>query len=216
MTLCVNEWSTNTNNVYVRSISFQVGTLGDVYWYHFGCSICWIHDDVYDDVIYHLAANGIIFSPVGCKTSSAMDVCVIFEPASRSDYDNNIPGKDWKESAFIFTSVSPKLMATISICHVYNSGITNFDYPCDCVQQFYHYEDWCGILSPFSGQNHEKNKLQAPPLCCFHSLVHSLTYPPNHLDLHRHIDGLVQERRNSIAYALELRLSCTNPSIWCH
>ena len=28
------------------------------------------------------------------------------------------------------------------------------------------------------------------------------------------IDGLVQERHNSIANALELRLSCTNPSIW--
>ena len=30
-----------------------------------------------------------------------------------------------------------------------------------------------------------------------------------------YIDGLVQERRNSIANALELRLSCTNPSICC-
>ena len=29
-----------------------------------------------------------------------------------------------------------------------------------------------------------------------------------------HIDGLLQERRNSIALAMELRLSCTNPSIW--
>ena len=28
------------------------------------------------------------------------------------------------------------------------------------------------------------------------------------------IDGLMQERRNSIANALELRLSCTNPSIY--
>ena len=28
------------------------------------------------------------------------------------------------------------------------------------------------------------------------------------------IDGLVHERRNYIANALELRLSCTNPSIW--
>ena len=28
------------------------------------------------------------------------------------------------------------------------------------------------------------------------------------------IDGLVQERRNSSALAIELRLSCTNPSIW--
>ena len=29
-----------------------------------------------------------------------------------------------------------------------------------------------------------------------------------------YINGLVQERHNSIANALELRLSCTNPSIW--
>ena len=29
-----------------------------------------------------------------------------------------------------------------------------------------------------------------------------------------YIDGLVQERRNSIANAMELRLSCTNLSIW--
>ena len=30
-----------------------------------------------------------------------------------------------------------------------------------------------------------------------------------------HIDRLVQERRNSSALAMELRLSCTDPSIWC-
>ena len=29
-----------------------------------------------------------------------------------------------------------------------------------------------------------------------------------------HFDGLMQERRNSIANALELHLSCTKPSIW--
>ena len=29
-----------------------------------------------------------------------------------------------------------------------------------------------------------------------------------------HFDGLMQERRNSIANAMELRLSCTNPSIY--
>ena len=29
-----------------------------------------------------------------------------------------------------------------------------------------------------------------------------------------HIEGLVQERRNSSALAMELRLSCTNPSIY--
>ena len=29
-----------------------------------------------------------------------------------------------------------------------------------------------------------------------------------------HLDGLVQERRNSTANALELRLSCTKPSIY--
>ena len=30
------------------------------------------------------------------------------------------------------------------------------------------------------------------------------------------VDGLVQERRKSISNALELRLSCTNPSKWKH
>ena len=33
-------------------------------------------------------------------------------------------------------------------------------------------------------------------------------------DMWRHVDGLMQERRNSIANALELRLSCTNPSMF--
>ena len=32
-------------------------------------------------------------------------------------------------------------------------------------------------------------------------------------DTELHTNGLVQERRNSIANALELRLSCTKPSI---
>ena len=33
--------------------------------------------------------------------------------------------------------------------------------------------------------------------------------------LHTYIDGLVQDRRNSIANALDFRLSCIRPSIWC-
>ena len=32
--------------------------------------------------------------------------------------------------------------------------------------------------------------------------------------IHRYVDGLVQERRNSSALAMELRLSCAKPSIW--
>ena len=36
----------------------------------------------------------------------------------------------------------------------------------------------------------------------------------NPKSLRDNIDRLVQERRNSIANALELRLSCTNPSIY--
>ena len=32
--------------------------------------------------------------------------------------------------------------------------------------------------------------------------------------IYLNIDGLEQEKRNSIAKALELRLSCTNPLIW--
>ena len=36
------------------------------------------------------------------------------------------------------------------------------------------------------------------------------------ITMEKYIDGLVQEWCNSIANALELRLSCTNPSIWWH
>ena len=38
----------------------------------------------------------------------------------------------------------------------------------------------------------------------------------DHIKLNHNIDGLVQERRNSSVLAMELRLSCTNPSIWCN
>ena len=40
---------------------------------------------------------------------------------------------------------------------------------------------------------------------------------PSDVNTLRHVDGLVQERRNSSALVMELRLSCTNPSmyIWC-
>ena len=41
-----------------------------------------------------------------------------------------------------------------------------------------------------------------------------LTFTPNIVTVHT--DGLMQERRNSIANALELRLSCTNTSISPH
>ena len=34
--------------------------------------------------------------------------------------------------------------------------------------------------------------------------------------LYGQIDGLVQERCNSSALAMELRLSCTNPAKWYH
>ena len=44
--------------------------------------------------------------------------------------------------------------------------------------------------------------------CGFTQAVYNWSWVPDY------INGLVQERRNSIADALELRLSCTNPSIW--
>ena len=39
------------------------------------------------------------------------------------------------------------------------------------------------------------------------------TYSPS-VVFFNDFNGLVQERRNSIAYAMELHLSCTNPLIW--
>ena len=45
-------------------------------------------------------------------------------------------------------------------------------------------------------------------------LVGSGTLDSVHKVVNCNIDGLVQERRNSIANAGELRLSCTIPSMW--
>ena len=47
-------------------------------------------------------------------------------------------------------------------------------------------------------------------------LLNVITYPCSRCFWYQSplIDGLVQERRNSIANALKLHLSCTNPSIW--
>ena len=41
-----------------------------------------------------------------------------------------------------------------------------------------------------------------------------ISYEPKHRKLYLLIDGLVQEIRNSSALAIELRLSCTNRSLW--
>ena len=46
----------------------------------------------------------------------------------------------------------------------------------------------------------------------FHHGLHKMT--TSSAASKEHVDGLVQERCNSIAKALELHLSCTNPSIW--
>ena len=57
-------------------------------------------------------------------------------------------------------------------------------------------------------------------VCCMRwSLCYPFSKCHNNMLLdssYLHIDGLVQERRNSSALAMELRLSCTNPSIYKH
>ena len=78
---------------------------------------------------------------------------------------------------------------------------------------------WSCILSRWRGN--EVSSPLSPPLS--HSLTHlslTLTLILTHCQTHSrythslvHIDGLVQERRNSSASAMELYLSCTNPSI---
>ena len=62
---------------------------------------------------------------------------------------------------------------------------------------------------------------------CWQETVHEILRNPEavqllhytfgcHYNTVQHIDGLVQERRNSVANTLELRLSCTNPSMLWH
>ena len=46
--------------------------------------------------------------------------------------------------------------------------------------------------------------------------IKTLSYQCRNSHYKGKIEGLVQERRNSSANALELRLSCTNPLRWSH
>ena len=68
-----------------------------------------------------------------------------------------------------------------------------------------------------------KEPSAAMVLCRIHRALSSMSTNLNFLchlsvkELYKtqvHIDGFVQERHNSIANAMELRLSCTNPSIF--
>ena len=52
-----------------------------------------------------------------------------------------------------------------------------------------------------------------PQKWCDANCSYSCPRKTNYCQYHRHIDGLVQGRRNSSALAMELRPSCTNPSI---
>ena len=59
---------------------------------------------------------------------------------------------------------------------------------------------------------HESNQLKQTLTAHFTILLPRMPY--SNLVLWCHINGLVQERRNASALAMELRLSCTNPSAW--
>ena len=91
------------------------------------------------------------------------------------------------------------------------------------------------LIQANNGSNREASKLHVTCLCVGNPLVTSQFHLPKASDvecismsLHHHalssylvcqINGLVQERRNSSALALELHLSCINPSkcyIWYH
>ena len=63
-------------------------------------------------------------------------------------------------------------------------------------------EDYCSILGGRIGSTH----------WCTEKII-SYAYPDIYSQ-QTHFDGLVQETRNSSALAMELRLSCTNPSIY--
>ena len=55
-------------------------------------------------------------------------------------------------------------------------------------------------------------KFEFNQISCLPAIVQQLQQHDRQIDKTIHIDGLEQERRNSIAKALELRLSCTNPT----
>ena len=81
-----------------------------------------------------------------------------------------------------------------------------------CPQATSHYlnQSWSRSLMPYGIPVPQWAKItttkQNKTICIFFYTVSTVL----------HINELVQEKRNSIANALELHLSCTNPSTWCH
>ena len=66
--------------------------------------------------------------------------------------------------------------------------------------QYWPYLKWV-----FSAPHVNVSNITVSNICITHSF---------HKNLCHYFNGLAQERHNSIANALELHLSCTNPSIW--
>ena len=68
---------------------------------------------------------------------------------------------------------------------------------------------WCPTFKKYDWQT---NNISSSNTVCKWVLIISLKQGPGIVN---YIDGLVQDCRNSIAYALELLQSCTKPSILC-
>ena len=86
----------------------------------------------------------------------------------------------------------------------------------------WHFELWCLIMENIFEIIDSQRRNQVLLHCrlwsalCLRMAWHSqklVMYPIYSV---HHFDGLVQERGNSSALAMELRLSFTNPSIWCY
>ena len=69
------------------------------------------------------------------------------------------------------------------------------------------------IVHWFSGEKHNILLYHLHIVSVTHNSADLLRYQNN---LQYHIDGLVQERCNSSALAMDLYLTCINPTIWNH
>ena len=102
-----------------------------------------------------------------------------------------------------------------SIFRVTVHSISNSCHPMEKYYNFYGQRNHVRNITN-SGLSCVYADVLAPPLTTWHHQAHRFrsSNPVWVQDRHMHIDGLVQERRNSSALAVELRLSCTNPSAY--
>ena len=131
--------------------------------------------------------------------------------------DKNSSADEWSIQAAnlpataVLTWLFWKIWLQHKKCWINNDTLCNkqwYKIICSCYWGFSSQQN--ATISWHNGEWSRKSKITFPLLATIRMIL--LILSPKYIS---HIDGLVQEKRNSSSLAMELHLSCINPSILC-